>query len=273
LKTAEIFNGTVDLNSFPKTFFTDNAAGTAAIVSNKNGNMLFLTCAHILDFPDTVISYYTDTEGKPLEIVESISIKINQDNYVSDMPDNGHVEIVAVDKRLDVVLVGGKYAEEKSLKQSVFPFKIGNADELTWANYVYIFGYPLNRKMVTKGLVSLYESNPGDYFLIDAVFNRGMSGGVVLAVRDGAPNYEFVGMVKSSPASSKIVLKPYDFDESFSIIPKGPFEGMIKVEREMEMKYGISKVVTINAIIDFTLRNEKIINDMGFAVPDKFLSY
>jgi trypsin-like peptidase len=269
LKIKNLIDREFELDSFTKTFFTDNAGGTATILSNKNGNILLLTCAHILDFPDTVITFYSDSDGKESDYIESISVKIDQDNYVSDLPGDGHVEIIALDEVLDAAIIGGKFSSIDLLKHKTFPVKFGNAEALTWGNYVYVFGYPMNRKMVTTGLVSLYESNPDDYFLIDAVFNRGMSGGIVLAVRDGSPNYEFVGMAKSSPADSKIVLKPYDFEDEYSNIPIGPFEGKLKVEREMEMKYGISKVITVNSINKFILSNEDEILEGGFTMPEK----
>ena len=272
LRLGSLAKEAVDLEIFSKTFFTDNAGGTATILSNKNGNILLLTCAHILDFPDTVITFYSDSDGKESDYIESISIKIDQDNYVSDLPGDGHVEIIALDELLDAAIIGGKFSSIDLLKHKTFPVKFGNAEELTWGNYVYVFGYPMNRKMVTTGLVSLYESNPDDYFLIDAVFNRGMSGGIVLAVRDGSPNYEFVGMAKSSPADSKIVLKPYDFEDEYSNIPIGPFEGKLKVEREMEMKYGISKVITVNSINKFILSNQDEILEGGFTMPEKILN-
>ena len=48
----------------------------------------------------------------------------------------------------------------------------------------------------------------GNIFLVDAVFNRGYSGGIVLAIRDGVPNFELVGLVKSVPAEYEYVMKP-----------------------------------------------------------------
>ncbi|MBL1214007.1 MAG: trypsin-like peptidase domain-containing protein [Ignavibacteriae bacterium] len=263
----KFYQNKVELKQFPKSFYTDNSAGTAVILTNNNGNLLLLTCAHVVNFPDTVITYYADKSGEPLESIESFSIKIDQDNYVSDLPNNGYVKIIAFDDGIDAALLGGKFLSDKLLKHKPLQFNYGNSDEIDWGNKVYIFGYPMNRKMITSGMVSLYESNPDDYFLIDAVFNRGMSGGVVMAVRDGAPNYEIVGMIKSSPADSKIVVKPFGIDDEYSNIPKGVFKGKLKIEIEKEMKYGISKVISINAIKNFVAENSDLINDAGYQLP------
>jgi hypothetical protein len=267
ITSEKILQNRIDFQQFSKSFFTDNSAGTATIITNNNGNLLLLTCAHVVNFPDTIITYFVDKAGDPLESIESFSIKIDQDNYISDLPDNGYVNIITIDEGLDAALMGGKFLSNELLKHKPLLFNFGNSDELDWGNKVYIFGYPMNRKMITSGMVSLYESNPDNYFLIDAVFNRGMSGGIVMSVRDGAPNYEFVGMIKSSPADSKIVVKPYGIEDEYSNIPKGVFKGKLKIEVEKEMKYGISKVISINAIKNFITENRDVIKDAGFDLP------
>ena len=263
----KILQNRIDFQQYSKSFFTDNSAGTATIITNNNGNLLLLTCAHVINFPDTIVTYFVDNIGEPLESIESFSIKIDQDNYISDLPDNGYVNIIAVDEGLDAAVMGGKFLSNKLLKHKPLSFNYGNSDELDWGNKVYIFGYPMNRKMITSGMVSLYESNPDNYFLIDAVFNRGMSGGIVMAVRDGAPNYEFVGMIKSSPADSKIVVKPYGIEDEYSNIPKGVFKGKLKIEIEKDMKYGISKVISIDALKNFIIENGDLIKDSGYELP------
>ena len=45
-------------------------------------------------------------------------------------------------------------------------------------------------------------------FMVDAMFSRGFSGGIVLAIRDGVPNFELVGMIKLVSAHSSFVLTP-----------------------------------------------------------------
>ena len=105
----KISQNRIDFQQFSKSFFTDNSAGTATIITNNNGNLLLLTCAHVINFPDTVVTYFVDKMGEPLESIESFSIKIDQDNYISGLPDNGYVEIMAIDEGLDAAVIGGKF--------------------------------------------------------------------------------------------------------------------------------------------------------------------
>ncbi|MCK7529466.1 MAG: hypothetical protein MZV64_73895 [Ignavibacteriales bacterium] len=53
--------------------------------------------------------------------------------------------------------------------------------------------------MVTKAIVSNPSRDESGSFLVDAVVNNGMSGGLVLAIKDGVPNFEMVGMIQWVP--------------------------------------------------------------------------
>ena len=131
---------------------------------------------------------------------------------------------------------------------------------------IYILGYPLNNKMITTGLVSPSQVNGKDYFFVDAIFNRGFSGGVVLAVRDGAPNFELVGMVKSGTVHRHFSLIPNSDDPDFSYHPKKDYDGEILVEERGDIKYGVTRIMTVEKIIDFIENSKILLEDSGFVV-------
>ena len=76
----------------------------------------------------------------------------------------------------------------------------------------------MGHKMITRGIVSNTRDDKSDSFLIDALFNRGFSGGIILAIRDGVPNFELVGMAKSVSAKNEYLLTPYPLNGEMNII-------------------------------------------------------
>ena len=70
------------------------------------------------------------------------------------------------------------------------------------------FGYPSGHKMVTKAIVSSPNKDRKGSFLLDAVLTPGFSGGIALAVRDGVPNFELVGLVQLVSGRTTYALGP-----------------------------------------------------------------
>lgn len=250
-------------------FFNNTASGTATIIGENNGNVLLITVAHIVNFPDTIISYYTNPDGSPSQKVQSVSIKTRQSNYIPDLPDGGDLDIILMDKSLDICLLGKKFETIASSKLSVFEYPWGNSSELEWGTFIYVFGYPMNYKMISKGIVS----SPGrekNTFLIDAVFNRGSSGGIVLAIRDGIPNFELVGLVKSVPADFQYAVHPLSKTSDLEYNPMIPYKGELYVQKEQIMRTGITKVIGIEAIAEFIKQNKNFLINKGFFVNNLF---
>ena len=197
LNTKDIHNydlGSIALNI---QHSTETASGTATIIYSYRGKVALLTTAHIINFPDTLITYFKNSDGSNSDFVESISIKTRQSNLLPELSVANEVKLLAIDSITDLAIIGRDVSLLNLSKFTSFELPLGNSKELSWGTKVYIIGYPLNNKMITTGLVSPSQINGKDYFFVDAVFNRGFSGGIVLAVRDGAPNFELVGMVKS----------------------------------------------------------------------------
>ncbi|MDH7603639.1 MAG: serine protease [Melioribacter sp.] len=256
----------IERKAVQKVYFNRTASGTATLIYKGQDKILFLTVAHVVSFEDTLISYFINQDGSTSNFVQSISIKTRQTNYIPDLPSGSELEIVLIDKNIDVALLGKKILQTELLNVSVFNYPWGKSSELEWGNFVYVFSYPMNLKMVTKALVSI-SSKEKNTFLIDAVFNRGSSGGIVLAIRDGAPNFELVGLVKSVPADFQYTVHPLTKDRNLDFNPMMPYKGELYVEREQILRTGITKVICIEAIKDLIEIHKSYLASKGYFLP------
>ncbi|MFC2133068.1 serine protease [Bacteroidota bacterium] len=269
LKADDLTQDIVDEEASKITFFNHTASGTATVIYARDKLIALLTCAHIIDYPDTVISYFKAENGANTDYVQSFSIKERQSIYVTDLPEFGEVEVLLLDKDLDIAVLGKKLSNPRAALVPVFKYPVGRAKDLEWGSFVYIFGYPMNYKMVTKGIVSSPNKDGKGSFLIDAVFNRGFSGGIVLAIRDGVPNFEIVGLIRSVPAENEYLLKPVPTDEKIEYNPLLPYTGDIYVDQRISMKYGITRVIGIEEIVDYIKENENFLRTQGYML-DRF---
>lgn len=261
----------IDQNSESVTFFNHTASGTATVITSTFNSITLLTCAHIVSFPDRIVSYYPNDMGGYSDKIQSVAIKEKQTIWVIGLPERGEVDLLITDDELDVAILGKQYKHGTHFSQSAFNYPIGEAKELVWGSFVYVFGYPLNYKMITKGIVSSPNRNNNGSFLLDAVFNKGYSGGIVLAIRDGVPNFEIVGMVKSVPSDVEYYLKPATTEKGQEINPAAPYTGQIYADKRQNMKYGITKVIPIESIIKYIKDNESKLSNLGYSL-DPFVN-
>ena len=190
-KEKEIENNAMEI------FFSHKpAVGTATVICNESGKIVVLTCAHIINYPDTIITYFNKNGGKNSEYIQNISIKTHQNNNIIGIPDGNNFEIIAIDNKNDLAILGKSYKSSPFENIPVFSHLKGNADDLDWGSFVYVIGFPKGLKMISTAIVSNPQQKNKYVFNIDASFNRGSSGGLVIAIRDGTPNFELVGLVK-----------------------------------------------------------------------------
>lgn len=250
-----------------KEALADNStSGTAVTVHSDNGNVALLTCAHTIVFPDTIIAYKYDAVGNVTQFVESISIKEKQIIYVAGFPEGSQVEILAIDTKSDIALLGRKYGAQKGIFFPSFNYPLGKAKEVEWGTFVYLVGYPINFKMITKAIVSSPRRDESGSFLVDAVINPGFSGGFVLAIRDGVPNFELIGMVQWVPEEDENLLYPENLKTNSAYNPVVPYEGNLYVRKHSSIRYGIAKVIPVESILTFLIQNKSYLNEQGFYI-------
>lgn len=250
-----------------KEALADNSSsGTAVTVYSENGNVALLTCAHTITFPDTVIAYRHDEFGLITDYIESISIKEKQVIYVAGFPEGSQVEILAEDSRLDIALIGRKYGAQKGIFFPSFNYPIGQAKQVEWGTFVYLVGYPINFKIITKAIVSSPGRDDAGSFLVDAVVNPGFSGGLVLAIRDGVPNFELIGMVQWVPEEEESLIYPENLKTKSSYNPVVPYDGNLYVRKHSSIRYGIAKIIPVESIMTFLNQNKVYLNEKGFYI-------
>ena len=269
IRKSDLSDDIIDKYTIRNEFFNQTESGTSTVIYSESGKVALLTCAHIINFPDTLISFFSDENGELSPYIQSISIKVKQTNYINLKVQVVELDIIAKDDNLDVALIGGKFDPEYTKDLKLFNYPVGKAKELEWGSFVYVFGYPLNNKMITKGIVSSPDKDKKGSFLVDAIFNRGFSGGIVLAVRDGVPNFELVGLVRSVPVESRYVLAPAELKTNAEYNRRIPFTGEVFVEKQININYGITNVLSIEAIEEFLENNKTDLEAKGYYI-DKF---
>lgn len=247
--------------------FGDNSnSGSASILHSEGGRVLLLTCAHTIHAADTIIGFQLMADGTVSDIIETISIKEKQNIYVAGFPEGSEVEILAIDNVNDLAVIGRNYG---ALSGHIFPrlkYPLGNSDELEWGTFVYLYGYPINYKMITKAIVSSPNRDSKGSFLVDAVVNPGFSGGIVLAIRDGVPNFEIVGIVQWVPEEEEIFVQPKKLQTGLAYNPLVPYDNELFVKRSKVIKYGITKIISTEVIRNFLDSNSEKLEKLGYYI-------
>jgi hypothetical protein len=247
-----------------EVYLNQTASGSATVIYCQNSRIALLTCAHVVDFQDTVLMYYYGEDKKQTAYIQSMAVKDRQTNYIASIQGVRNLEILSMDRENDIALIGQIIESTIIPSITVFHYPLGKAKELDWGAFVYLFGYPAGYRVVTKAIVSNPNRDKNGSFLTDAVFNRGFSGGVVLAVRDGVPNFELVGMMKLVPGYQHYYLTPAKEGDQVDYDPSIPFKGNIYAESRTDIIYGVAPAIPVELIIDFLRANQQQLYSYGY---------
>jgi hypothetical protein len=247
-------------------YVNSTASGTVTTLQYQDHRVLLVTCAHVVDFQDTVVEYHISADRRPTDYIKSIAVKEKQSNYAAVFPEGGELEVLALDRVADIALLGRKFETDPAVPLATFKYPFGRARELEWGTFVYLFGYPSGYKMATKGIVSSPNKDKRGTFMVDAMFSRGFSGGIVLAIRDGVPNFECVGMIKLVSAHTSYVLIPEKDGGDIVFDPAVPYTGEIFVERHTEIESGITQAVPAESILEFLRTQESGLLSKGYVL-------
>lgn len=261
---SDLINKKIKDKAVDELYFNETVSGTATIIFYDGVKVGLLTCAHIGDFPDTVLTYFEPPAGQKKQIIQRMAIKLREHYYVNEIPGDGDFEVVVSDKKRDLALLSKRVLQDPFQEIRPFKYPFGESSDLELGSFVYIIGYPMGHKMITKGIVSNTRDDKSDSFLIDALFNRGFSGGIILAIRDGVPNFELVGMAKSVSVKNQYILSPDPLSGKFEYKPDFPYIGDIHVKKFEDINYGITYTISTNEIIKFLRENKIQLLQKGF---------
>jgi hypothetical protein len=261
---SDIADDTYQDKILQKSYFQKPASGTATLIYYRDRHLALLTCAHILNFPDTLYAFYKDENDKITTYLHSFAVKTKQNNHIIDIPDAADFEVLAMDEDKDIALIGKHLRGGDKQTLSVFNYPSGSSEELDWGTLVYLMGYPRGKLMLSTALVSSPNRDRSHSFLINASFPRGISGGLVLALRDGVPNFEVVGMINAISAESKHVLAP-DKKQQFSDLNLlDEYTGDIYVDNVETLFYGVTYVISMEAIWELLRENKTSLDREGY---------
>ena len=236
-------------------------SGTATAIYYQANRIAILTCWHVVTKPDTILNYFSFEDNPNKKYVQTISVKQKQVILVYGMPEDGVFDILLTDDENDIAILGKELKSSTFAQIPVLKYNFGKAKELEWGSFVYLIGYPMGHKVITRGIVSQPDRDKRGAFFIDALFNRGLSGGILLAVRDGVPNFEVVGITTSAAAETETVLVPdrnKNYDETV------PYDGKIYVDNKKNINYGITKAIAAEAILKLIRENREFLLKRGY---------
>jgi len=239
-------------------------SGTSTVIYSDRKKLLLLTCLHIVDEPDTAVTYYYDYAGKETPFVQTVSLKVRTNITVPSIPSVNKIEIIARDEVNDLALVSLKLAKAPPFPEKSFNYRWGKAKELELGTFVYLLGFPNGKKMLSTAVVSSPNRGDNHDFLVDATLHRGISGGLILAIKDGVPNFELMGIVNAVSAREANVLRPDPAASPMSLARSYPYKGEIFVDKQLSVVYGITFAVSIENIKDFINDNRRVLEDEGF---------
>lgn len=254
-------------NSWGIISTNETVLGTGTVIAASRSRVVLLTCAHVVTAPDTLVTWYESAGDDPVRYIRSFSLKERQENWVKGLPSCGPFEVLAADGEADIALIG-QDCERLTDTVEVFPFAPGNAGRLGWGSFLYIVGFPLGNRVITSGMASPAEKRPFGEFTVDALLNKGHSGGLVLALPVRGGCMEMVGMVKSVSSTREAWLKPAP--GSLAAPDWIPYTGESFIGSSDHISYGINAVIPIEQIRDFCQRNLGQLRKSGYAIDGFF---
>lgn len=250
--------------------FNESVGASAILIFSDEHRCVLLTSAHTFDYADTLFTFYTENENKEDAILQSISIKTKQQNFARELGEFGLLDLLVMDMESDIAFLYG-HSDDPQAVFPIFDYPLGNSKQIEWGTFIYAIGFPAGNKMITRGIVANPEPDRSGAFLIDALFNQGMSGGVVLAIRDGVPNFEMVGIVKSVSARFENVLRPEKDSHEKVYNQNLPYEGNMYVKLQRNINYGITYAVSVETVFKLYLMNHKKFSELNINLDTFFM--
>jgi len=243
---------------------SESKAGTAITLFNNDQHAVFITAQHVLSFPDTLLSYKPESNAAKQKIVESLSIKNKQRSHLYADENVVELDLIAENASKDLALIKVN-KDDRNFSPRPLSINFGNARDLKLGSFVYVFGYPLGAPMVTRGIVSAPNYDQRSSFLTDALFNHGISGGLIVASRNNFESFEWVGMAVSATATQQQFLIPAPSKQK-KYRNFQAYTDTAVVSEQRTINYGVTQATPIEEIIRFLLTSENELNDLGMSV-------
>lgn len=254
--------------SFPEV---QSKAGTATIIGRSMDRITLLTTHHVVYLPEVLVQFYeaelrTRRAGPPR--VASVSYRTSELGGLLQHPDLGPFEVLARDDVNDLAILGMRLREWSDASQ--YPplrLQIGDARRLSWGSFVYVMGFPRGYPMVTRAIVSDPDRDGHGAFFTDGLWNEGISGGMILAVRGETGALEPVGLARAGAADRELRLLPDTTGITVDQDLVRPYEGTLYLESFLRIQYGITLSVSMTVVNEFLSRSRAAVRTRGYPIP------
>ena len=249
---------------------TESKAGSATVVARAPRGVALLTNHHVVHYPTHQVQYFDERpEGRRRQPdtrrVASISIRTRERGALADHPELGAFSVMSRDTVNDLALIEVRLPQTvPTTGFAVMPAPLGDPTRLSWGSFVYVFGYPRGYAMLTFGIVSDPNRDRRGSFLTNGLWNEGISGGAILAIRGSTGRLEWVGIARGGAGMPELRIEPragVSIDETdVPFLYQGPFF----VNSIMRIQYGIAFSVAMPLIRTFVSRNEPMLRSRGY---------
>jgi len=241
-------------------------AGTAVAILRNDNHIALVTARHVVSFPDTIVTYKQGKNIPQHKFVASIGIKKKQNNYLIYKYRLLTMHKIAEDKKHDLALID---VPVEGTKVDIPPLDItyGHAKRLQVGSFIYIFGYPLGAEMVTRGIVSKPNYDGRGSFLTDAIFNHGISGGLIAASDNNFRTFQWVGMAVTASATQQQVLIPNP-NNGQDYYNHQAYTDTAYVSKKKTINYGLTSSTPVDQILAFLIQNEAKLKKIGLSVSN-----
>ena len=249
--------------SSAQTFIEESTAGTAIVVGKTSSRAFLLTCAHTVEFPDVVYSYRVGENIEPNTYIRTIAVKQSQVNMALTENTLALYSMEDEDPVNDLALISINLNNFEQVSDELFPISMnmGYSENLKSGSVVYVMGYPRGYQTVTRGIVTLANRTDRGDFLTDALFNRGISGGIIVASKDNFRSFEWVGMANAGVATREYYLVP-ESDQLDQDLPYQQYAGDIMAREVSTLNYGLTHTIPTLAIREFLSQNRNVLRNL-----------
>ena len=245
----------------------ESKRGTAIVLARAGHRVALVTNDHVVRFPPIRINYFEQDRTlwpRSARRVASVSVRSREWGRLQGHPEVGDIRVLARDSANDLAIFEVRLPERSPVGRFVpLPAPPGDPRRLSWGSFVYVLGYPRGYAMVTRAIVSDPNRDQRGGFLTDGMWNEGISGGAILAVRGDGGGLEWIGITRAGAGSREVRLQPLEPDppeEDFGIL----YEGPIFAEPAIRIQYGITFSVPMTAVRAFLDDHEVLLRRHGY---------
>lgn len=254
----------VELSSIAsrENMIEESTAGTATVIGKNQNSAYLITCAHTVEFADRVVKYRIGENIPANTYVESVAIKQDQVNIAITPFGLVYYSLVDEDRDKDLALIELDLDDFNDENLKPLNIYFGASENLRTGSFIYVLGFPRGYKVATRGIVSQANRNRNADFITDALFNRGISGGIILASKNNFASFEWVGIASAGVATHNYFLVPevnsIDYNEQFQ-----QYTGPVMAQDVSTLNYGLTHSISTRSISEFLSRNRSVLRRLN----------